>query len=260
VEQILRRIGRLVNPPVRPIIASPKPYHYRNRITVHVDDGIIGYYRRDVHQLIDVEICPISTSGVNAALIELRSRRPRDGHYTLRDHDGPRVFEQTNDEVAAILAQLVEGFLRVRQHLLIDAYCGAGFFAKRLAHQFERVIGVEWDRFAVAAARESALPNEMYVEGDVDLELHRCLAGADLAKTAVIVDPPATGLTNHARRALLDHPPNSLVYVSCNPATMARDLADLQQRFTINSITPLDMFPQTAEIECVADLKATLSS
>src|SRR5215212_3226703 len=117
VEQIMRRIGRLTDPPVRPIIPSPKPYHYRNRITVHVANGVIGYYRRDIHRLIDVEICPISTSEVNAALAELRTRRPRDGHYTLRADRGPRVFEQTNGEVAPILARLVEGFLSARQHL-----------------------------------------------------------------------------------------------------------------------------------------------
>jgi 23S rRNA (uracil1939-C5)-methyltransferase len=241
---------------VRPIVPSPKPYGYRNRVTVHAAGGVVGYFRREAHQLIDVEHCPIAQPEVNAQLAELRSRKPREGHYTLRAHSGPRVFEQTNDEVAEALAGLVDELLPAGQKLLIDAYCGAGFFAKRLVQKFERVLGIEWDRHAVAAAREQAAPNETYIAGDVELELARALVQSEPAATSVIVDPPATGLTSNARRALLDRPPHTLVYVSCNPATLARDLAELQSRFTLLSVTPLDMFPQTAEIECVAHLQS----
>ena len=253
VEQALRRIGRIPNPPMQPIIPSPATYEYRNRITVHAEDGVVGYYRRDAHRLIDVERCPIAAPEVNAQLADLRARRPRDGHYTLRAHGGPRVFEQTNDDVAEAMARLVESLLPSGQ-LLIDAYCGSGFFTKRLAQNFKRVIGIEWDVHAVAAARESVEPNESYIAGDVDAEFDRQLRAADCATTSVVVDPPATGLGATVRDSLTRHLPAALVYVSCNPATLARDLGELQKRFTIASVTPLDMFPQTAEIECVTHL------
>ena len=100
VEQAMRRIGRLSDPPMQPIIPSPLPYGYRNRITVHAEDGVVGFYRRDVHQLMDIEQCPIAAPEVNNALAQLRAGRVRDGHYTLRAHSGPRVFAQTNDAVA----------------------------------------------------------------------------------------------------------------------------------------------------------------
>ncbi|MEP6955268.1 MAG: class I SAM-dependent RNA methyltransferase [Chthoniobacterales bacterium] len=258
VEQLLRRVGRVEITAVPAIIPSPQDYGYRNRITVHADRGVVGYYRRDAHELIDVDHCPIAAPEVNARLAELRARHPRDGHYTLRaTTGGPRVFEQTNDGVAAALAQLVEAQLPAGQDLLIDAYCGAGFFAKRLASKFERVIGVEWDRFAIAAARQDASPNETYIAGDVALELGPQLATADLASTSVIVDPPATGLPAEVRHALLTHPVHTLVYVSCQPATLARDLKELQTRYEIVTVTPLDMFPQTAEIETVVHLRAS---
>ena len=255
VQTALRRLGRIQNPPMRPIIPSPKPYAYRNRITVHAEDGLVGYFRRDVHRLIDVEHCPIAAPEVNAALAELRARHPRDGHFTLRAHRGPRIFAQTNDEVAAALARLVAEMLPPPRDLLLDAYCGAGFFAKRLLANFKRIIGIEWDRFAIAAAEENATSAETYLAGDVETMLARLLRENDSAATSVIVDPPATGLPAGTRRALLDHPPRDLVYVSCNPATLARDLGELQQAFTILAVTPLDMFPQTAEIECVAHLQ-----
>ena len=159
--------------------------------------------------------------------------------------------------VADELARLVESFVSPGAELLIDAYGGAGFFAKRLLHKFERVVGIEWDRFAVAAAQAEAAPNETYIAGDVERELQQQLLAATLSTTCVIVDPPATGLSETTRRALLDHSPATLIYVSCNPPTLARDLAQLQQRFTIESITPLDMFPQTAEIEVATHLRAS---
>lgn len=256
LDQSLRRIGHFAEPPVNAIIPSPKAYGYRNRVTVHAEQGVVGYYRRDVHRLIDVEFCPIAAPEVNAALAQLRAGRPRDGHYTLRTHSGPRVFAQTNDEVAEALAQLVERFLPDGQTLLIDAYCGTGFFAKRLRAKFDQIIGLEWDHFAVAAAREGAAPNETYIAGEVGLELEQQLLSASLLTTCVIVDPPATGLSPATRHALLDRPAATLIYVSCNPATLARDLGELRARFTIESITPLDMFPQTAQIEAAAHLKA----
>ncbi|MEP6820972.1 MAG: class I SAM-dependent RNA methyltransferase [Chthoniobacterales bacterium] len=255
VEAALRRLGRIEDPPMRPIIPSPTPYAYRNRITVHAEDGVVGYFRRDVHRLIDVERCPIAVPEVNAALAELRARRPRDGHFTLRAHAGPRIFAQTNDAVADALAAHVRDLLPPPRELLIDAYCGAGFFAKRLLANFQRIIGIEWDRFAISAAQENATPTESYLAGDVELTLAQLLRENDSAATSVIVDPPATGLPAGTRSALLEHPPATLVYVSCNPPTLARDLGELQKAFTVLSVTPLDMFPQTAEIECVVHLQ-----
>ena len=271
VRDILQRIGRLADVPMRPIIPSPLAYHYRNRITVHVQDGVIGFFRRDSHRLIDIECCPIAVDEVNRALAQLRASRPRDGHYTLRaDASGHRVFSQTNDAVANALLDLISTVVPAEQELLIDAYCGAGFFAKRLLDKFERVIGIDWDRFAIQAAQENATAKETYIAGDVEQELSETLrqgprkgdfqiapAVENRHSVTVIVDPPATGLTPNIRRTLLEVAPGTLIYVSCNPATLARDLTELRQKFTIESVTPLDMFPQTAEIEVAVHLRAS---
>jgi 23S rRNA (uracil1939-C5)-methyltransferase len=279
VRDALRRIGKLKDVPMRPIIPSPKQYEYRNRITVHVQDRVIGFFQRDSHRLIDVEHCPISCDEVNRALTQLRTRNPRDGHYTVRASSGPRVFSQTNNDVADALRDLIVDLVAPNQQLLIDVYCGAGFFAKALLDKFERVIGIDWDRFAIAAAKENATPKETYIAGDVDLELYRVVAdqlsraprGNEHARggrlrsiapaferegTTLIVDPPATGLTPATRKAVINLAPATLIYVSCNPPTLARDLKELADKFTIDSVTPLDMFPQTAEIEVAVQLHA----
>src|SRR5438477_1048391 len=168
----LQRIGKLKDIPMRPIIPSPRPYAYRNRITVHAQDGVIGFFRRDSHRLIDIECCPISREEVNRALAELRERKHvRDGHYTLRSASESRVFSQVNDEVAQALRNLIIDLVQPNQRLLIDAYCGAGFFTKALLDKFERVIGIDWDRFAIADAKANASEKETYIAGDVDAEL-----------------------------------------------------------------------------------------
>src|SRR2546430_15548011 len=260
VRDALERIGKLKDVPMRPIIPSPEQYGYRNRITVHAQDGVIGFFRRDSHTLLDIERCPISRDEVNRALAELRASRNRgirDGHYTLRASAGARVFSQTNDAVANALRDLIVDLVPPNQQLLIDAYCGSGLFAKALLDKFERVIGIDWDRFAIAAVKENASEKETYIAGDVETELLRPLESR--RSTTLIVDPPATGLSAGVRKALIDLAPQTLIYVSCNPPTLARDLRDLQDKFIIESVTPLDMFPQTAEIEVVADLRAKSS-
>src|SRR5205807_5349618 len=115
--------------------------------------------------------CPIAMEEVNRELADLRSRDVRDGHYTLRARSGPRVFSQTNDGVANALRDLIVEVMPPNQDLLIDAFCGAGFFAKALADKFKRIVGIDWDRFAIAAAKENATPKETYVAGDVEAEL-----------------------------------------------------------------------------------------
>jgi 23S rRNA (uracil1939-C5)-methyltransferase len=261
VRDVLRRIGKIDNVPFQPIIASPNEYDYRNRITVHAQDGVVGFFRRDSHRLIDIEYCPISREEVNRKLAELRASNPRDGHYTLRasgrtravasQKDGdttarvlPRIFSQTNDAVAEKLRDLIDNLIPPNQSLLVDAFCGAGFFAKALLPKFERVIGIDWDKFAIHAAITTATDKENYIAGNVDDELRQLREAS-----TVIVDPPAAGLTDAARKAIVDLAPEHFVYVSCNPATLARDLKDFRETFDIRSVTPLDMFPQTAEIE-----------
>jgi 23S rRNA (uracil1939-C5)-methyltransferase len=258
VRDVLQRIGKLKDIPMRPIIPSPEQYGYRDRITVHAQDGVIGFFRRDSHRLIDIERCAIARDEVNRALAELRAQpHVRDGHYTLRASSRPRVFSQTNDAVANALRDLIDTLAAPNQQLLIDAYCGAGFFAKALLDKFDRVIGIDWDRFAIEAADENATMKENYIAGDIEVELERALQETALLKTTVIVDPPATGLTAKVRKTLVGLAPATLIYISCNPATLARDLKELRERFTINSVTPLDMFPQTAEIEVAVHLQAT---
>src|SRR5437588_9523479 len=175
VRDVLKRIGKLRDAPMHPIVPSPLEYTYRNRITVHAENGVVGYFQRDSHRLIDIERCPIAMDEVNHELADLRSHDIRDGHYTLRARSGPRIFSQTNDGIANALRDLIVKMIPANQAFPLDAFCGAGFFAKALLDKFEHVVGIDWDRFAIAAAKENATTKETYIAGNVEEELRRVL-------------------------------------------------------------------------------------
>lgn len=255
VEQTLRRVGRLVEVPMSPIIPSPEAYGYRNRIRMHIENGRVGFYAHGSHELVDIKSCSIASAEVNESLARLRSRPVYDGDYTVSENAVGKFFEQTNPAVAQAMLELVSRLVLPGQSLLVDAYCGAGFFAKHLAPSFEKIIGIEENEMAVAHARQNALPHEKYMAGPVELHLPSAFTGENLERTTLVLDPPATGISTRALDFIVAAQPAEIVYVSCNPATLARDLALLSKAYRLLSVTPLDMFPQTAEIEAVAHLR-----
>lgn len=254
VRDVLKRLAGLAEPEVAPTLASPKPYGYRNRVTVHVDRGRLGFFAPASRKVVEIRQCPIASETVNAQLTELRQSHPEDGQYPLREPSTFRGFRQVNDAAAAVLLETVGQAMPENGGLLVDAYSGAGFFARALSDRFERVIGIEWSGDAVRAAKEAAGPKETYLLGDVNFHLAEALDAAPAEQTTVLLDPPAEGIDAEVGEQLLRRQPIAIVYVSCNPATLARDLRRLKDRYDLIRATPVDMFPQTSEIEVVAVL------
>ena len=109
----------------------------------------------------------------------------------------------------------------------------------------------------MAEAEREAAPNERYVCGDVAQHLAEELAAGAADETLLICDPPEEGLSAEVREILQRQPPRAIIYVSCDPTTLARDIAALKASYRALTVQPLDMFPQTAQIEVVAYLQAT---
>jgi 23S rRNA (uracil1939-C5)-methyltransferase len=254
VEQVLRRVGRLEKVPIQPIVGAPEPYGYRNRIRVHSEGGVTGFFAHDARVLVDIEQCLLAVPEVNRALRRLRATPVREGDYSLRaPGGGGPYFEQTNPVVAGLLVETVRAAIH-GHGVLVDAYCGAGLFARALAGQFEKVIGIEENVAAVESARRSAQPHETYVAGEVGAHLGEVLSMHEPERTSLLLDPPSEGLSARVCDLVLAGAPAEVIYVSCNPATLARDLAIFGRAYELVAVTPLDMFPQTAEIEVVAQL------
>jgi 23S rRNA (uracil1939-C5)-methyltransferase len=251
VAQLLERIGHFAGVEVSPTFPSARTYGFRNRITVHAAEGRIGFFEKHSREVVDIKRCAIAMPAVNDALEELRGSGLADGkHRTLRAAGVPRTFTQTNDFIAAALRDFV--VREVVGEVLVDGYCGAGFFGHALADRLRRVIGIDWNEPAINVARESAGSNETYICGDVGETVESLLVNEQ--PHTVLLDPSAEGVDERVTDALGINPSSRLIYVSCNPATLARDLARLRNTYEIVTIQPFDMFPQTAEIEAVAVL------
>jgi 23S rRNA (uracil1939-C5)-methyltransferase len=144
----------------------------------------------------------------------------------------------------------------------MDLYCGVGFFGIELANSIESFIGVEYDRRAIQAAEKNAasrkITNGQFIAAKVEDVLPGLLEKISPAETAVLIDPPRKGCGPEILKLLRQMKPRQVIYVSCHPATMARDLNILcaENVSKLVHVQPLDMFPQTQHAECVADLRA----
>lgn len=162
------------------------------------------------------------------------------------------AFLQVNREAAALLEAHVLGRAGdVAGLRVVDAYCGVGLHARRFARDGAHVVGIELDPQAVEAAIAAAPAGAEFVEGPVE-ELIRQYLPADL----VILNPPRAGIDAEVADALLAARADRILYVSCNPATLARDLKRLAPAYTLAGVRSFDLFPQTAHVESVAELRS----
>lgn len=161
-----------------------------------------------------------------------------------------RAFLQVNRWAARLLEDHVETVAGpVNGIRMIDAYCGVGLHARRFADAGAEVIGIELDPHAVVAARAANVPGAEFLEGPVEQLLPTVLPAS-----LVILNPPRDGIAEAVVNALLANPPERIIYISCNPATLARDLRRLAPAFGLQGVRAFDLFPQTAHVETVVVL------
>jgi 23S rRNA (uracil1939-C5)-methyltransferase len=164
------------------------------------------------------------------------------------------TFLQVNREAARLLESYVlERAGAVDGHAVVDAYCGIGTRARALAGKGASVTGIELDPQAVREARRLA-GGPSYIEARVEEALPTVLP-ADL----VLLNPPRTGIEGTVAEGLSRTPPRRILYVSCDPATLARDIARLAGTFTVHELHCFDLFPQTSHVETVAELVCAIS-
>jgi 23S rRNA (uracil1939-C5)-methyltransferase len=253
VREAFFRTARMSDAPVRPIIASPQPYHYRNRITVHAEAGRVGFRSVNGRELVDIKACLLAREAVNGELTKLRSGSVADGHYSLRDASiPPSGFFQANEDLREALRDLVAEVLPSTGKMLLEGYCGGGFFTAQAAKRFANVIAVDNDPRTLRDAQRLGLGNVAWVQGDAASVLPDELRARRHEELAVLLDPPREGLPVRLTEALCLDPVASLVYVSCDPATLARDARMLSKSYRLVSVQPIDLFPRTAQIECVS--------
>ncbi len=275
IADLFERVGKISAEKIAPVIACPQPYGYRNRIMIRSQwNGpakklVIGFIGVNNKYVEDIEECKIAEPVLNEQIKEVRANPPPKGGIKVvlrvqpENWDVPRdSFFQNNFFLLPKLVETVREFLSASgaRHL-IDLYCGVGFFGIEAAGVVDSFVGVEYDKLAIAAARQNAasrkINNGEFVAAKVEEILPELLQKFSAEKTAVILDPPRKGCWPETLQLLRETKPAQVIYVSCHPATMARDLNILcaDGVFELSRVQPLDMFPQTQHVECVADLR-----
>ena len=178
----------------------------------------------------------------------------------LRFKVGPKSFYQTNTEQAYELYKVARNFAGLTgNELVYDLYTGTGTIANFVAHQARQVIGIEYVPEAIEDAKVNAeingLANTLFYAGDMKDILNREFIDRHGTPDVIITDPPRAGMHTDVIDTILFAAPRRIVYVSCNPATQARDLQLLDGAYRVVAVQPVDMFPQTHHVENVVLLK-----
>ena len=180
------------------------------------------------------------------------------GEYTFRI--SARSFYQTNPiQTEKLYNKAIEYAKLTKEDILCDLYCGIGTIGIFASNKVKKVYGIEIVEEAVKAAKENAKINNVdnieFIAGDTKKAFKELIDDKKIKPTAIIVDPPRRGLDEETINKILEIEVKKLVYISCNPATMTRDIEMLQDKYVVNEIQPVDMFPFTSHVECCSLLE-----
>ena len=171
----------------------------------------------------------------------------------------PLSFYQVNAvQAEAMYNYAVEEAEITKNDIVFDLYCGIGTISLFMAKHAKKVYGVEIVEQAIQMAKENAKSNEIenteFIAGDTEFILTDLIQNKKIIPDIIMVDPPRKGLDNTTINNILEIKPRKVVYISCNPASLVRDLAKMERVYEIKSIQPFDMFPLTHHVECVTVL------
>jgi 23S rRNA (uracil1939-C5)-methyltransferase len=289
IRDCLHRIARLENIPEIVVTPSPNNWRYRMRATWQIDQELraIGYYERGSRRVCDVADCAVLKPELQETLERVRATEWHEFPRDLKHLDGvvgengvsvsPSFAEfQTNELTLTVRGEVyrynANAFFQINASLLgslvenaigdasggtvLDLYCGVGLFTLPLARQFQKVIGVEANATATRFARRNlqlaGLRNADVITATVtDWFRSASIGPVDF----VLLDPPRAGAESAVIEGILNLQPRAISYVSCDPATLARDLRKLiGGGYVIESIAGFDLFPQTHHVETVVRL------
>ena len=296
VTDILKRYGEIEGV-VKEIIPSGNIYAYRNKITLKVKDGKIGYFKNGTNDLIEISRCEIASEKSNEIInilkgsdlsevreviikdfgeimliikgdMDIEVLKPLVSSIYINDNlvygkeniianlddfqfyvSKDSFFQVNMDVVLKLYNKVLEYLDKALGKRVLDLYCGTGTISLFLSKYFDEVTGIEINEEAVKCAflnkKLNNVSNVRFICGDVSKEIH------NLKADNIVVDPPRSGLTIEGINDILKINPDRVVYVSCDPMTLARDLKLLKEKYIVQEVTLFDMFPWTYHVESV---------
>jgi 23S rRNA (uracil1939-C5)-methyltransferase len=288
LREALRRVGKIEFEGEIQSIAGP-PWEYRNRAQFHIEDGDIGYFEHGSHSLCPIDRCAIASPALNNVIATMKDQVPRSftgsvEFFTNETDIQVNVVDRAPRSVLSMFQSLgVTGpieyagfrvsrnsFFQVNRYLIddlvkcalgdregdwaVDLYAGVGLFSTRLAERFKKVTAVESSRAAFQDLQYNIERRTLPVAVE-NKTAEEYLASLEETPELILADPPRTGLGKDVVRELARIRSPRLTIVSCDPATLARDLRSLLAGgYRIESVTLVDLFPQTFHLETVVHL------
>ena len=270
VNDALLRIGGLSNRIDR-ILHTGQINGYRNKAVLHSSGSSLGFYGNRSNDVITIDRCLLLKDDINYKLknligsgkkrkddIILRSGRNGTNQPLEEELDGLIFkldgFFQVNTDAALLLFNKAREYAALsKTEILIDLYCGVGALTLFVGRDAQYAVGVEQNPGAVKTARENARQNGLTHINFINTDVAKWIPDI-ISPDCIIVDPPRKGLSQSAINKILELSPKRIVYISCNPSTLARDLK-LLDKYSVNNICAIDMFPRTANIECCCSLE-----
>lgn len=231
-----------------------------------------GFVRNIINKYPNVKtiVKNINTKNTNVILGDKNVKLYGDGY--IKDRLGEYIFKisplsfyQVNPIQAEKLYNIgVQATKINKDDVVFDLYCGLGTISIFMAKYAKEVYGIEIVDEAVKMAEENAslnnVENTKFISGDVEIVLDELINIKHIIPDVIMIDPPRKGLDNKSIENIMKIRPNRFVYISCNPATLVRDLAKFENMYDVQEIQPVDMFPWTSHVECVAVLNLKQST
>ena len=279
VIEIMQKFADIEKEKIKEIVYD-EPYHYRNKITLHEKDGMIGLFAKKSNDIISIENCLLVEDKLNDQIKKLAPSKNQEivlkiGNKTkeiLNSKDQKKYiisiigdkkykiskesFFQVNSKITEKLYEEVKAIVTEKNiKKVLDLYAGTGTIGIYVSDMVEKVLGIESCKEAVIDAIDNIKLNHKtncrYILGKVEDLTKEITKEYDLA----IIDPPRAGLKEKVVEKLLEITPKTLIYIACDPITLARDLKKLQRKYNVSYIRPYNMFPRTYHVECVCLLK-----
>jgi len=255
----LQRIGRWNDLPEVELLPSPLALGYRARARVAYARGQVGFRERGSHRVVPIDRCAVLDEPTQKQLEAVAAKVPAgSGEIAIRGFessvDGLRVgdaaFFQANRSLWQFWVELVAECCGTGD-LLLELFAGVGFYTRRLQSNFERIIAVEQAR----SARDLRVNTSAEV---FESSVERFLTNYAFvpAPDVVLLNPPRVGCARGVLARVASHTPRRLVYVSCEPATLARDLLELSGSYRMRRLIAIDALPQTHHVEAIAVLES----
>lgn len=289
------------------VIKSDKSYNYRNKITLKVINGKIGYFEEESHKLVEIKDCLLAKESIRNIFANLKDFHVKNGEIIIRSNynDELLIWIKTKDQITPDLENLnnkkivgiivndktiygesnfveiinnkyykvsYDSFFQINpficskifdllndylteDEIILDLYCGVGTLGIAVGNHVNKVYGIEIIPNAILNAISNSkvnnLKNAYYLLGKSEEKIDKI---NDKIST-IIVDPPRSGLDKHTLNTILNFKPNKIIYVSCDPMTLSRDLQTLTKDYNIVLLKGFDMFPNTAHCESIAVLE-----